>query len=94
MSSACRTGFQRRQLALFLVSGYHLARLDFGAFDVGLVEGVDPQAVASHSGSQLPQEELPAQVVEILDLQPHDRLPGQLERLDLGVKSVVIARRR
>jgi len=67
-----------------------LAGGDLGVFDVGLVERVDADDRAGHSGRELPAEELTTEIAEIVEHDPHDRLAGTLEGADLGILLGVI----
>ncbi len=66
------------------LAGQHLGRLD-----VGLVEGIDAQAMAGHRRRHLPQEELLPQVVQVPQAQAHHRMPGILEGLHSLVVGIV-----
>ena len=44
-----------------------------------LVEGIDAQPLTGHGGGYFPQEELPEQVVTIVQFQTHHRMPCHLQ---------------
>ena len=58
---------------------------DLARFDVGLIEGVDPEDRARDRGRNFPAEEFLSQVVDVGHGDAHDRMPGFFERGHLGI---------
>jgi hypothetical protein len=77
-----------RQAARPGILGHDLARLDLGRLHVGLVEWIDAQEVAGNGRGHLPQEELPADVVEVGQAQRDNRVSGVGQRGHEGVSLV------
>src|SRR5262245_11015826 len=59
-------GLRRKRAGLFM-SGSQLSSRDFAGFDIGLIEGINPEDRAGYRGSDLPAEELFAEFIRIGD---------------------------
>ena len=71
----------RQGSGLFVRVG-QLPRCDLAGFHVRLIEGIDAEDGTGHGRRELPAEELLAEVVGIVERNPHDRMPGSLQRLN------------
>src|SRR5260370_41385124 len=73
------------QRAGFLVLSGQLASFDFAGFDVGLIEGVDPDDGSSDGGGDLPAEKFLAEVVSVADRNANHWMSGGFEGGNFGV---------
>ena len=73
------------QAALLFVTGHQRASGELRRLDVGLVEGIQAEHGAGDSGRHLPAIELGAEVTLVIHLDPHQRVSGGLEGVDLRV---------
>ena len=67
----------------------HLTRLNFGAFHVGLVEGMNAHTPAGHCHCEFPQEALRAQVIPVLERQAQHGMTGLFQRVHGCVLALV-----
>src|SRR5437588_8628192 len=72
-------GWQRS--ALFILAG-QLARRDFAGFDVGLIEWIDADDRTGNRGRNFPTKKFLAKIVNVLDCDAHDWLPGAFNCID------------
>ena len=60
-------------------------RSHFACFRVGLVERVNADDGARHGGRDLPAEELLAKIVDVVQVDAHDRMPCARQRYDASI---------
>src|ERR1700694_2719538 len=78
-------GFFGRKRAREFVFRGELFGYDFARFDVGLIEGVDPEDGACDRGRNFPAKELLPEIVDVGYGNAYDRVPGFFQRGDLGI---------
>jgi hypothetical protein len=76
-----------RRHAVSGVGRYHPAHKHPCCHDVGLVEGIDDQSIPGHDGGHLPEADLSAQVVEVVEAYAHHGVPRGFQGLHSGVMS-------
>src|SRR5260370_42282253 len=76
--------FGRKRAGEFVFRG-ELFGYDFARFDVGLIEGVDPEDGACDRGRNFPAKELLPEIVDLRYGEAYDRAPGFFQRGDLGI---------
>ena len=76
--------FGRKRAREFVLRG-ELFGYDFAGFDVGLIEGVDPEDGACDRGRNFPPKEFLSEVVDVRQGDAHYRVSGFFKRGDLGI---------